>query len=139
MAPDGIAVGVSQGDVEHERIGIRGRVRLSRADRCRAVGRCWPAGATTRLFRRRLTVQDHGRSDQLRALHTYHAIVLSHRSIVEIISLLELSWFLGACLLRERNMLRKITIALITLTAVSLDPLLARMEGWRRYLGRRRR
>jgi len=75
MAPDDIAVGVSQGDVEHERIGIRGRVRLSHADRCRAVGRCWPAGATARLFRRRLTVQDHGRSDQLRALRTYHAIV----------------------------------------------------------------
>jgi hypothetical protein len=84
--------------------------------------------------------QDHGRSDELRAPQTNHASVFEppvnrwNKLAVGTVYTLRSQLFQGRI-----DMLRKITIASITLAAVSLDPLLARMEGWWRYLRRRRR
>src|ERR1700722_11704395 len=86
-------------------------------------------GLLPRLFRRPLSKITAGRTN-CGHRRPITPLFLSRRSIVGIISLLELSYTLRSQLFQGRiNMLRKITIALITLAAVSLDPLLAHMEA----------
>jgi hypothetical protein len=98
----------------------------------------WGATAPI-LFRRPLSKITVGRTN-CGHRRPITPLFLSRRSIVGINSLLELSYTLRSQLFQGRiDMLRKITIASITLAAVSLDPLLAHMEGWWRYLRRRRR
>jgi hypothetical protein len=120
---------------------LRGSARVIRADRCRGVHRpSSPVGGYRpdyfdgRFPRSRQVGRTAGNRRPITPLF------LSRRSIVGINSPLELSCTLRSQLFQGRiDMLRKITIAFITLAAVSLDPLLAHMEGWWRYRRRRRR